>query len=65
MLRTIKRFGLTTLIIATGLALTIFGIGLSAMLGKKFSGTPIEGLSPYYFIIISLLFVFLVGFFLS
>ena len=25
--------------IATGLALTIFGIGLSAMLGKKFSGT--------------------------
>ena len=32
--------------IATGLALTIFGIGLSAMLGKKFSGTPINGLSP-------------------
>ena len=30
--------------IATGLALTIFGIGLSAMLGKKFSGTPIDGL---------------------
>ena len=36
--------------IATGLALTIFGIGLSAMLGKKFTGTPIEGLNPYYFI---------------
>ena len=51
--------------IATGLALTIFGIGLSAMLGKKFSGTPIEGLSPYYFIIISFLLVFLVGYFLS
>ena len=51
--------------IATGLALTIFGIGLSAMLGKKFSGTPIEGLSPYYLIIISFLLVFLVGYFLS
>ena len=51
--------------IATGLALTIFGIGLSAMLGKKFSGTPIEGLSPYYFIIISFLLVFSVGYFLS
>ena len=51
--------------IATGLALTIFGIGLSAMLGKKFSGTPIEGLSPYYFIIISFLLVFLVSYFLS
>ncbi len=51
--------------IATGLALTIFGIGLSAMLGKKFSGTPIEGLSPYYFIVISFLLVFSVGYFLS
>ena len=51
--------------IATGLALTIFGIGLSAMLGKKFSGTPIEGLNPYYFIIISFLLVFLVSYFLS
>ena len=51
--------------IATGLALTIFGIGLSAMLGKKFSGTPIEGLSPYYFIIISFLLVFSVSYFLS
>ena len=46
--------------IATGLALTIFGIGLSAMLGKKFSGTPIDGLSPYYFIIVSFLLVILV-----
>ena len=51
--------------IATGLALTIFGIGLSAMLGKKFSGTPIVGLSPYYFIIISFLLVLSVGYFLS
>ena len=51
--------------IATGLALTIFGVGLSAMLGKKFSGTPIEGLSPYYFIIISFLLVFSVSYFLS
>ena len=46
--------------IATGLALTIFGIGLSAMLGKKFSGTPIDGLSPYYFIFGSFLLVILV-----
>ena len=51
--------------IATGLALTIFGIGLSAMLGKKFAGTPIDGLNPYYFIVISFLLVFLVGYFLS
>ena len=43
--------------IATGLALTIFGIGLSAMLGKNFSGTPIDGLSPYYLIIGSFLIV--------
>ena len=51
--------------IATGLALTIFGIGLSAMLGKKFAGTPINGLNPYYLIVISFLLVFLVGYFLS
>ena len=51
--------------IATGLALTIFGIGLSAMLGKKFGGTPIDGLNPYYFIVISFLLVFFVGYFLS
>ena len=51
--------------IATGLALTIFGIGLSAMIGKKFSGTPIEGLSPYYLIVVSFLLVFLVSYFLS
>ena len=51
--------------IATGLALTIFGIGFSAMLGKKFAGPPIDGLNPYYFIVISFLLVFLVGYFLS
>ena len=51
--------------IATGLALTIFGIGLSAMLGKKFAGTPIDGLNPYYFIVISFLLVFFVAYFLS
>ena len=51
--------------IATGLALTIFGIGLSALLGKKFAGSPIDGLNPYYFIVISFLLVFFVGYFLS
>ena len=51
--------------IATGLALTIFGIGLSAMLGKKFGGTTIDGLNPYYFIVISFLLVFFVAYFLS
>ena len=35
------------------------------MLGKKFSGTPIEGLNPYYFIVISFLLVFMVSYFLS
>ena len=50
--------------IATGLALTIFGIGLSAMLGKKFGGTPINGLSPYYLIIFSFIMVFLINYIL-
>ena len=39
--------------IATGLALTIFGIGLSSMLGKEYIGTPIDGLSPWFFVIFS------------
>ncbi len=39
--------------IATGLALTIFGIGLSSMLGKEYIGTPIDGLSPWLFVIFS------------
>ena len=49
--------------IATGLALTIFGIGLSSMLGKQYSGTPIDGLSPWFFVIFSFLIVFLVSYF--
>jgi simple sugar transport system permease protein len=31
--------------VATGLALTLFGIGLSAFAGRNFAGLPIEGLS--------------------
>ena len=33
--------------VATGLALTIFGVGLSAFLGIKYVGTPIKGLKPF------------------
>ncbi|MEM7425321.1 MAG: ABC transporter permease [Pseudomonadota bacterium] len=32
--------------VATGLALTIFGVGLSAFLGIRYVGTPISGLKP-------------------
>ena len=49
--------------VATGLSLTIFGIGLSSMIGKKYIGTPIEGLTPWYFVILSFIIVFLVGYF--
>ena len=49
--------------IATGLALTIFGIGLSSMPGKQYIGTPIDGLSPWFFVIFSFLIVFLVSYF--
>ena len=49
--------------VATGLALTIFGIGLSSMIGKNYIGTPIEGLTPWYFVIFSFLIVFLVSYF--
>ena len=49
--------------IATGLALTIFGIGLSSMLVKQYIGTPIDGLSPWFFVIFSFLIVFLVSYF--
>ena len=49
--------------IATGLALTIFGIGLSSMLGKQYIGTPIDGLSPWFFVLFSFLIVFLVSYF--
>ena len=49
--------------IATGLALTIFGIGLSSMIGKNYIGTPIDGLSPWAFVTFSFLIVFLVSYF--
>ncbi len=32
--------------VATGLALTIFGVGLSAFVGLSYIGTPIQGLRP-------------------
>ena len=42
--------GLTQLLltnqVATGLALTIFGVGLSAFVGLDYIGTPIDGLRP-------------------
>ncbi|MFK4751728.1 MULTISPECIES: ABC transporter permease [Oceanospirillaceae] len=34
--------------VATGLALTIFGTGLSAFIGADFVGKPIEGLDPIF-----------------
>ena len=49
--------------VATGLALTIFGIGLSSMIGKEYIGTPIQGLNPYFFIILSFIIVFAVSYF--
>ena len=49
--------------VATGLALTIFGIGLSSMIGKEYIGTPIEGLNPYFFIILSFVVVFATSYF--
>ena len=49
--------------VASGLALTIFGIGISSMIGKNYIGTPIEGLSPYFFVIMSFVIVILVGYF--
>jgi simple sugar transport system permease protein len=32
--------------VATGLALTLFGVGLSAFAGRRFAGLPIQGLRP-------------------
>ena len=49
--------------VATGLALTIFGIGLSSMIGKKYIGTPIDGVNPYYFILLSFLLVIIISYF--
>ena len=48
--------------VATGLALTIFGIGLSSMIGKQYIGTPIQGLNPYFFVALSFLIVSLIFF---
>ena len=39
--------------VATGLALTIFGIGLSSVIGKSYIGTPIVGMSPWFLVIFS------------
>ena len=49
--------------VATGLALTIFGIGLSSMIGKQYIGTPIKGFNPLFFVIISFVIVFLIHYF--
>jgi len=49
--------------VATGLALTIFGIGLSSMIGKEYIGTPIKGFNPYFFIILSFIIVFATSYF--
>jgi len=49
--------------VATGLALTIFGIGLSSMIGKNYIGTPIDGLTPWPFVILSFLIVFFISYF--
>ncbi|MGB0664741.1 MAG: ABC transporter permease [Pontibacterium sp.] len=40
--------GLNANQVATGLALTIFGTGLSAFIGSQYVGRPIEGLDPIY-----------------
>ncbi len=39
--------------VATGLALTLFGIGLSAFVGRTFAGLPITGLEPLSIPVIS------------
>ena len=49
--------------VATGLALTIFGIGLSSMIGKQYIGTPIKGFNPYFFVILSFVIVFFIHYF--
>ena len=51
--------------VATGLALTIFGIGLSSMIGKEYIGTPIKGLNSYFFIILSFVIVFALSYFFN
>ena len=49
--------------VATGLALTIFGIGLSSVIGKAYIGTPITGMSPWFFVIFSFIIVFFIHYF--
>jgi general nucleoside transport system permease protein len=39
--------------VATGLALTLFGIGLSAFLGRDFAGMPITGIRPLHIPVLS------------
>ncbi|MBK1663677.1 ABC transporter permease [Rhodospirillum rubrum] len=39
--------------VATGLALTIFGIGLSAFVGRDFVGTPLTALAPIHLPVLS------------
>ena len=51
-------FGLLTLTlqasqVATGLALTIFGIGVSALIGQPLIGVAYDGLSPLHFPVLS------------
>ena len=40
--------------VATGLALTIFGVGLSALIGQNYVGIPLAGLSDYSVPILSI-----------
>ena len=49
--------------VATGLALTLFGLGLSAFAGRQFVGMPLDGLRPLSIPVLSR--VPLVGFLLS
>ncbi|MGA2550667.1 MAG: ABC transporter permease [Burkholderiaceae bacterium] len=39
--------------VATGLALTLFGVGFSAFVGHDFAGTPITGLHPIHWPVLS------------
>jgi len=39
--------------VATGLALTLFGIGLSAFAGRNFAGLPIDGVEPIHVPVLS------------
>jgi simple sugar transport system permease protein len=41
--------------VATGLALTLFGLGLSAFVGRSYAGMPIEGIEPVLIPVLSTL----------